>query len=231
MVGKKGMSVVLAAAVLAVMGGGSAARATNLLYNGGFETQGAGDATTADGWNLSGAGGVTPTQAIRDTNNPNSGSYDLHLQVTGSGSAGGPVANAISAFSTAVPATVTPGTKYTLNFDMAGNFGPGAVMPVFIDFYDTNGGLLTRDLVDFLTGANATYTPYTETDTAPANSAYYDVFFNFAGGAFDGSTGDVSIDDVSFNSPDVAVGGTVPEPASLSILALAGIGALVRRRR
>jgi len=218
--------IAAAAAACGIVALAGSASAANILINGGFETQGSGDATTAANWNLSTGGGIAPTSATRDTNNPETGSFDLHLVVTGSGSAGGPVAQALSTFDTAGPATVTPGVVYTWTFDSVGNFGPGTVLNTFFDFYNASGSLIARDQKANGAGTSAVYGTHTMTDTAPAGAAYYDVFFDFATGAFDGASGDISIDNVTFSSPT-----TVPEPASISLLAIGAAGLLVRRRK
>lgn len=170
---------------------------TNILANGDFETAGVSE-TTAANWNLD------PT-ATRDTNHPQSGTHNLRLIVSGDGGAGaGLVANAFSDF-TQTPVTV--GTTYTLDFFVAGNtpvgFGPGSVLNVFVDFYNSGSGLVNRQLVlgGYTTGTN--FVEKTFTVNAPNNAAYAGVFINFVTGAFIGAAGDISIDNVQFLAPTI----------------------------
>jgi hypothetical protein len=223
----KGIIALTAVCAVALSMGMTRSASADLLSNGGFETQGAGDATTAAGWNLNFGGGIAPTNSIRDTNKPLAGSFDLHLTVTGSSAANGPAANALSTFNVGDPALVTPGVVYTLKYNTVGTFGPGAVLNTFIDWYDGNGALLARNLKEVDATSSASYISHTDTDTAPANAVYFDAFFNFVTGAFDGASGDISIDNASFNPP----GGSSPEPASLSLLACGVVGLVARRRR
>lgn len=130
------------------------------------------------------------------------------------------------------------GRAYLFQYDQAGvNFGGGSTATLTFDALITQplvgaafhvgieapgtGRLNTFDLQNQGLN-NATWTPYTINLTGITGDGNFLVQFNLASGAFVGAGGGVAIDNVRLT--------TVPEPGTLSLLALAALGALAAGR-
>lgn len=217
----KRIATLTALAAMATLTAGTAS-AANLISNGGFED---GTLTDADNWQQV---AQSPT---RDNTNPNSGSWALKLEATGSDQAG--------AASVAVQNNIDDGgqaglaelSTVDISFQYESANGPGGVVFAAGRILDSGGNIVAdTGLVNL--GNNSGYTLVNlPTLNVPAFGAppadEYAVFIEFTAqaGAFDGSFGGGYIDDV------VAEGTFVPEPTSLALLGLGGLLAFRRRRQ
>ncbi|MGE3858288.1 MAG: hypothetical protein AB7G21_15145, partial [Dehalococcoidia bacterium] len=148
--------------------------ATNIVTNGGFETN-------DTGW--SGAGGAPPTQT-RTAATDLFGSYVLRVDCNGSANQGVMWNNPPSG----ATGTVVPGTTYTAALDVIRRSGSGTIQ-LRIAWFTAGGALIsTSDGSEF--AIPATRTRVTLTATAPALAERAAVIFNRASGA----TGTVTFD-------------------------------------
>ncbi|QDS99900.1 carbohydrate binding domain-containing protein [Adhaeretor mobilis] len=190
------------------------ASAVELAINGGFE---AGD--TSD-WVSFPSGSSTFTA---ESVSPNTGSFNGKLENTATGSA------AVIKQANVGVGTVTPGQDITINFWARGSAEAGGVHFAEL-FSELDGGGTSKS--EILSGAplfppsDTTWTEYTfNTTLGPDVSGGVTLQFNAATGANLGSFSILEIDDVS-----ISVAG-IPEPTSLALLSLAGLGLAGRRRR
>jgi hypothetical protein len=118
---------------------------------------------------------------------------------------------------------VTPGTVYDFSFFAKGYAGPGVVGFYQVQWLDgdgSNGGGVkgVGPSTQFGTSLTSVYQEFKQTDLiAPAGADCAYISIHLDGGAFSGSTGYMYVDTV------------VPEPATISILALGGL--LLRKRK
>ncbi|MEN0110422.1 MAG: PEP-CTERM sorting domain-containing protein [Planctomycetota bacterium] len=120
---------------------------------------------------------------------------------------------------------VSPGQEITISFDAAGNFGVGGVAFAEL-FSEVDGGGTSAS--EILSGGplalTSSYQPFSFTALAgPDVSGGITLQFNAATGAVAGSTAQLFIDNVSVS--------VIPEPATVTMMALAGVGACFLRRR
>ena len=221
----------IVAASAAVLGSALSASAAQVLLNTSFENGTGGD---ADNWNEIQASGdptnATPT-AARVQSNPHTGLYSMQLSYTNT-STPGTGSNAEVQQLTSPPGVVNPGEMYNLSFfaKQVGALGDGTVGFYRVAFLDSDGsdgggekgstGLqqYQGQLVD---GQYQQITLNNILVPATADAAL--VSIQLAGGAVPNASGLVYIDDVTLTN-------NIPEPTSLALLGLGGLG-LMRRRR
>ncbi len=195
-------------------------QAQNLLVNGDLESSPAytyfdgfdpGVADDVPGWNMF-LGAADGSYVLVSLDG--SGTIDLD---TGSSAAGGGIETAVGSR----PA-VTPGLSYQASVNFDNYFGP-TLAAYFIDWFDGVGALISSD-GGSLTDANGAFTfePYIQLASvggiAPASAASAGVRFVSGNPGYNGLTAD------NFSLS------VVPEPATIGLLAFAGIGLLGSRR-
>jgi hypothetical protein len=190
--------------------------AQNLLNNPGFEKTGSGG-TGSQSWKSDGSGTYSDT---RDTTLPHSGVADEFLETNGQGN------NYASMYQDTAAGSVIPGQNYDINLYYASpdsNSYP-SVEVNFLDASNNNLGLGFGQSFDG--GPDAVPNQYYFFDSgpfaAPAGASSAQIIINGFTLTLSGLDG-VHIDDVSFSQ--------VPEPASISILGIAGFGMFARRRK
>ena len=192
----------------------------NIALNGGFET---GIGADADHWNeLAIFGGSAASTAARVAGG-HSGDWAIELSVTGAPDYG-PVAEIQQ--QTAV-GSVEAGTEFNFSFWASGTPGPGSVAFYEVLWFDgdaSNGGGpqgSATGLQAFSFGDTWSEISFTGM-VAPTGADSVLIQIRLVTGAFDGASGHMLVDDVSF--------AVVPAPAG--VLALGGLlGAAAARRR
>jgi hypothetical protein len=198
--------------------------------------------TTATGWTMSPAVGdayTNPGQRCVFANNTPGGTWSFWLQTfVQQGNA------------TQAVAGVVPGTNYNFttqfafevpgynNITLANQAADSASQDtgdcysyVSMQYEDALGNAIgpvdiTKITAGSVTTANHVFSPYSVTGVAPAGAAQVLLAIGWQNGGLDGNTGGQS----AF-ADDSTLTVTVPEPASLSMLALGGLSLLSRRRR
>lgn len=190
---------------------GNSVFAGNLILNPGFET-----GNTTD-WLVLGANGSTAYVNVQSgANGPSApGTYDAYMYNVI------PAANLALQQSTAL-GDASPGlVNYSLDLKVDSSLVGGVV---FIHFWDINstGGVI--DQGPGLKGPyfNSTWQTYTGSWTAPAGVDHFEIEIDCTTGAGSGSTEAIEVDNVSLTQ--------VPEPASLSLVALSLLGVWTVRR-
>lgn len=204
----KRLEAILAVAVLAVGATCGSASATQILNNTSFETAPTVPPTPND-WQYNG-------QAVRDSSNPHTGSYDAYLDNTTEASNSNVLQQ--TAFG-----SVTPNTVYTLGLYSEATYGVGGIGQAQLEFMNSSGGVIATDFLPNLP-SSATYTYSSGSFTAPPNSSAAFVLIGAITGAISGSTSQVYVDDVTLTSA------STPEPASIALLIVGGAGLMARRR-
>jgi hypothetical protein len=195
-----------------------AAMAANAVLNGDMETGSATSPFVAN-WLANGVAGGTTNTYVHDNTIPHGGLFDE--QFTGASQGGG--ANAALLQITA-PGSVAANTNYTLDFWAKTTFvGPSGVGFYQVIFFDSLNGIVGSTGVLNITNSPAGYTENTHSVTTPVNTDHMQVEFDAVVGAIDGSSTTLNVDDVSF--------ATVPEPASVTLLAIGGSVLVARRQR
>ena len=187
----------------------SSATGSQLVSNGGFED---GDGASADDWSFYEiAMGSSTAIAQRVETTPYSGSWRLSLLVAGAAD-GGPAAEAQQL--TPVDSVVA-GATYDLSGQMrtVGTFGAGVVAQLCVQWLDSDGshggGVKgSTGFIDIQGQLGASYAPVGISNIVAANGADAAlIIVRLAGGAFDGSDGEIACDDVMLTS---AGGALVP---------------------
>ncbi|MHC5109358.1 MAG: PKD domain-containing protein [Planctomycetota bacterium] len=181
----------------------------SLAANGGFES---GSGTDADNWSLLEfpAGSSTAT-TDRVATIPNSGTWHLQMSVMGAGN-GGPATEAQQLTPTG---SVTPGNSYDLEVHLRriGAIGPGVVAQVAVQWLDSDGshGGGVKGTTGFMHvegSLTESYAPFGfKGAIAAADSDAALIILRLAGGAFDGSDGQMAADDVSLISASPNISG------------------------
>lgn len=189
----------------------------NAFANGGFETPGVG--TPADAW-LEAASGYSLS------NDAFSGSFALELA--------SPATNAAIALQNSIEQGGQPplnaGDELTFSFYSKGFAGTTGNVLFALRYLDAGGTILYDSGSQFFQGDinDSTWTQISlDAPAVPVGAVAAFVEFSQAIGPINGTdllAGSVLIDEVSLSS-------TIPEPASLSLLGLAGASVLLRRRR
>lgn len=127
--------------------------------------------------------------------------------------------------------TVNPGDLITISFWAKGNYANGGVS--FAEFFSEvdGGGTSKAEILGggplFGGASSATYQPFSFMTTAgPDVSGGVTLQFTATTGGAAGSSAELFIDNVS-----VSVPGAIPEPGSMALLSLLGLGAATIRRR
>jgi hypothetical protein len=186
-----------------------------VVVNGGFETTDGGDGANAANW-----AGENGSTILRTATGGVGGTAGMLISNVTSASAAGPVMQF-----TAVEGgrAITPGLEYNLEFDSNRTFQAGGVFQALVDYRDAGnaplGGGTNQTLVNPTSGyEHSTFS----LGIAPAGATQALVQFFAITGAETGSSSSVVLDNVKVSA--------VPDPASLSLLALSGL-TLIRRRR
>ncbi|HTS18808.1 MAG TPA: PEP-CTERM sorting domain-containing protein [Verrucomicrobiae bacterium] len=200
--------VVAAAALMFVAGQVFAA---NLVSNPGFDT---GDLT---GWSAGGVASGATITVIPTGGNPGDYAWlnntlepsNLYLyQATAAGSA------------------VGAGLTVSYSFDLlGGNQAAGGVDYIHIEDENASGGVIGQTILGPYFPSASGWTPYSGTYTTVANSDHMYVEFDASTGANAGSTDQMGVDNVVLS--------VVPEPTTLTLVALGMVGAVLglRKRR
>ncbi|HPF40839.1 MAG TPA: family 16 glycosylhydrolase [Phycisphaerae bacterium] len=178
----------------------------DLVRNGGFEA-GVG-ISDAENWQLLAfPAGSSIATAMRDMDTPNSGDWRLSLFVAGAGD-GGPVAMSQQE----TPAgSVVSGETYSLTAQARriGALGPGVVAQINLQWLSSTSGVVgTTGFLEIGGGLTESYAPFGFTDlVAPPGADRALILLRLAGGAFAGSTAEISFDDVSLTTDGPAPSG------------------------
>lgn len=185
-----------------------------MISNFGFET---GAGTDADNWMENAIGNVATVQRVAEQALDGTYSEKFYLNYVAET---GTKAEILQ--QTAVGSIVT-GQTYDFSFYAKGYAGPGVVGFVQVQWLDgdgSNGGGVkgVGPMTQFGTSLTSTYQLFSQTGlVAPAGADCAYISIRLEGGAFVGSTGYMYVDNV------------VPEPATMSLLALGGL--LLRKRK
>ncbi len=207
----RGFHVVLAVASVAVFS--SSVSAIELTTNGGFET---GDFT---GWTQFPTG---PGQQTVDSANPSSGVFSGKIFNDA------PPSNSLIKQANLNPGQFTPGQLVNVSFDARGSFGVGGV--AFAELFSELDGGGTSAAFLHVVSVNGDPDVWTtnnfSTTVGPDSSGGITLQLGNVLGAIAGSQNTVWYDNVS-----VSVDSLVPEPASATLLGLAGMALVGRRRK
>ena len=224
----KKMTTIGTASVVALLAGG-AAQAAEGFANGGFELAAAG--TPNPGSALVAAGWATPLgqpPAVRSSEEAHSGSFSAKLSVPNGFNASVLFQNNVA--DGGMPA-LTVGDTPSLSFWIKGVKGETADVAFNLRYLAPNGGILENNggFHSLNASISSTWKQVTFQGAAvPAGAVAAFLLFNDGLGPIIGPTDKVYIDDVS-----LSVAGAVPEPETYALMlaGLAGVGAMVRRRR
>lgn len=191
--------------------------------NGGFES---GSGADADNWTqLEIFGGTGGANAIADrvAGMGHTGDYAMELSVVGALDFG-PVAE-IQQQTTV--GSVVGGQEYTFSFWSMGTSGPGSVAFYEVSWFDGDGsngggpqGSATGLQVFAMTGSYSQITLSGLIAPSAADSVFIQI--RLVTGAFEGASGQLFVDDVSFSA--------VPAPGAAALLGMGGLVASRRRR-
>jgi PEP-CTERM motif-containing protein len=207
----RGFHVVLAVASVAVFS--SNVSAIELAVNGGFET---GDFT---GWTQFPTG---PGQQTIDSVNPSSGVFSGKIFNDA------PPSNSLMKQANLNPGQFTPGQLVSVSFDARGSFGVGGVAFAEL-FSELDGGGTSAAFLHVVSvngDPNVWTTNSFSTTVGPDSSGGITLQLGNVLGAIAGSQNTVWYDNVS-----VSVDSLIPEPASVTLLGLAGMALIGRRRK
>ena len=182
------------------------ATASAQVSNGGFES----NAVGLGEWQY-------VSGAVRDTTNPHSGLFAANLN------------NSSQTTNTNVQqqtpiGSIVAGESYTLRFFAQADFANSGIGQAQVAFLNSSGNILQGSPQFITIAPSAGYVQYSQSFLAPTNASSLFVGFNAVTGAVGGASSHVFIDDVSFTA--------VPEPSSVSLLCICGLGfTMVRRFR
>lgn len=203
-------SLLLSCAFMAMFS--AAVYGEELTVNGNFETG------TVDDWvSFPSSGSI-----FEVTSDSNSGSFAGRIFNDTSGTA------AVIKQANLGIGSVIAGQEITVSFAAKGSGAAGGV--AFAEFFsEIDGGGTSKS--EIFTGAPLSLTDQWQTfdfttTAGPDVSGGVSLQFNAATGANIGSTSEIFIDDVS-----VSIVSAIPEPGTITILSLAGLGLVARRRR
>lgn len=219
-----------ALAFVAVFAVGMPLQAANIAGNPGFEIEGAGGPTDSDLWTATG-GGPAGTLSERDSSNPFAGQSAQNLVAIGDDTAGASAGINQNSISDVGLASLQPGTTLQASFEWNSTYGPGGVGNGALRILNSVGAIVAN--APFSIGdSSGSYATRTSPQLivpafgAAPNDAYAAFLeIGVGAGGFAGSTAQAFVDNV------VIDGTTVPEPSSIALVAMAGLGLVVAARR
>lgn len=174
--------------VFAVLCFAGTAGAVDLVFNGGFED---GIDDDADGWEEGVIG--EGTTLVREAGAGVGGSVAMFGKVdyvSGTGTK-------TELRQSTGPGSVIPGEEYTLSFQAKGLMGVGGVAWYDLFWYDSNGDFLEKTALGNLwQGLTESYQEFGDVYTAPDDADSVEISIRLEGGAFEGSSGELYVDDV-----------------------------------
>jgi hypothetical protein len=186
------------------LGASSVALADNIVINGGFETAGSGGAADSFGW-VEVANGAPGSLSMRDGAVPRTGAFSHHIVAFGSNAIG--ANSALSQNSAEGGLALQQNTTLSASYSGRYNLGPGGVGFYVLRVLNGAGQIVAQTPLGVITGG--TSGAYQTFNVGPVNVPAYgaapnDVYYaflelNVAAGAFEGSSAEAFIDDVSID--------------------------------
>lgn len=176
--------------------------ADSIVVNGGFESQGVNGAGDSAGWEEV-ANGAPGSLSMRDVTSPRTGAFAHHILAFGSDGIG--ANSAISQNSAAAGLALQQNTTVSATYSAKYDLGPGGVGFYVLRVLNSAGQIVAQTPLGVVTsGTSGAYQTFNVGSVnvpaygAAPNDAYFAfVELNVAAGAFNGSSADAMIDDVS----------------------------------